>query len=77
MEKALFRVSYTSSCIKSQFLWFNKDARISKKLFFFKDFSKQNINFIIQLFTSSADLKSWSVIKREFEVMPYSCPFKN
>ena len=75
MEKALFHVSYTASCIKSQVLWFSKDARI-RKPFHFKDFSKQNINFIIQLFTSSADVK-FDVIKIEFKVSPYWCPFKN
>ena len=37
MEKALFHVSYTASCIKSQVLWFSKDARI-RKPFHFKDF---------------------------------------
>ena len=47
---------------------FNKDIRISNKPFLFKDFSKQNIDFINQFITSFGDLKNWSVIKRKFQL---------
>ena len=37
--------SLTSSCLRFQFLWFNKGIRVNNKPFRFQDFSKENINF--------------------------------
>ena len=37
------------SCLRSQFLWFNKDIKLNIKPFHFKNFSKENINFVENL----------------------------
>ena len=42
-------LSLTPSCLRSQFLWFNKDIKINNKPFHFQDFSKENINFVEHL----------------------------
>ena len=45
--KTLLHFSHlTPSCLRSQFLWFNKDIKINKKPFHFQDFLKENINFV-------------------------------
>ena len=63
-----FHTSYTPSCTKYQFLWFNKDFRISNKpSLFLKSFLK-NINVLNQFLTSYSDLNNLSVIKRKFEL---------
>ena len=63
-----FHTSQTPSCTKYQFLWFNKDLRISNKpSLSLKSFLK-NINVLNQFLTSSGDLNNLSVIKREFEL---------
>ena len=60
--------SLTPSCLKSQFLWFNKDIEINNKPFQFKDFSIENINFVEHLCKPSGVFKSWSEIKTEYNL---------
>ena len=59
--------SHTTSCIGSQFLWFNNYITIDTNSVHFKEFSSHNINFINQLFTSEGEFKNWNHIKREFQ----------
>ena len=61
-------ISYTPSCIESQFLWFNNYITIDNNSVQFKEFSSHNINFINQLFTSEGEFKDWNHIKREFQL---------
>ena len=63
-----FHISFTTSCIKCQLLWFSKDLKISNTFFQFKNFSKQNIKFINHLFNRLLTLKAQSVIMRNFKV---------
>ena len=63
--------SYTSdslSCIKSQFLWFNRQLKIGNKSFFFKEFSEKNLNFLNQLYEPEGNLKQWQDVKEEFQL---------
>ena len=48
------------SCLRSQFLWFNKDIKINNKPFHFQDSSEGNINFVEYLCKPSGVFKSWS-----------------
>ena len=62
-RKNTFCRSLTSSCLRSEFLCFNKDITINNKPFHFQDFSKENINFIEHLCKPSGVHKSWSEVK--------------
>ena len=62
------RISYTASCIRFQFLWFNNYITIHNNSVHFKEFSSQNINFINHLFTSEGEFKEWNQIKRKFQL---------
>ena len=61
-KNAFAFLSLTPSCLRSQFLWFNKDIKI------FQDFSKENINFVEHLCKLSGVFKSWSEIKSEYNL---------
>ena len=61
-------ISYTPSCIGSQFLWFNNYITIDNNSVHFKEFSSHNINLINELFTSEGEFKDWNHIKREFQL---------
>ena len=61
-------ISYTPSCIRSQFLRFNNYRTIHNNSVHFKEFSSHNINFINQLFTSEGEFKDWNHIKRAFQL---------
>ena len=68
-------ISYTPSCIGSQFLWFNNYITINNNSVHFKEFSSHNINFINQLFTSEGEFKNWNPVRREFQ-LTYSLSYK-
>ena len=68
-------ISYTPSCIGSQFLWFNNYITIDNNSVHFKEFSSHNINFINQLFTSEGEFKNWNPVRREFQ-LTYSLSYK-
>ena len=61
-------ISDISSCIKSQFLWFNDFLKIENETFHFKEFSENNINFIYHLFKDDGVLKPWIELKQEFSL---------
>ena len=56
------------SCLRSQFLWFNKYIKINNKLFHFQDFSEENINFVENFCKPSGVFKSWCEIKTEYNL---------
>ena len=66
MENTFSFLSLTPSCLRSQFLWFNKDIEIKNKPFHFPDLSKENINFVEHLSKPSGVFKSWSEIETEY-----------
>ena len=59
-------ISYTPSCIRSQFLWFNNYITIDNSFVHCKEFLSDNINFISQSFTSEGEFKGRNHVKREF-----------
>ena len=61
-------LSLTPSCLRSQFLWFNKDIKINNKPLHFQDFLKKNINFVEHLCKPSGVFQSWSEIKSEYNL---------
>ena len=61
-------ISYTPSCIGSQFLWFNNYITIDNNSAHFKEFLSHHINFINHLFTSERKRKDWNHIEREFQL---------
>ena len=67
-KNAFAFLSLTPSCLRSQFLWFNKDIKINNKKLHFQDFSKENINFVEHLCKLSGVFKSWSEIKSEYNL---------
>ena len=66
-KRNVSHISYTPSCIGSQFLWFNNYITIDNNSVHFKEFSSHNINFINKLFTSEGEFEDWNHIKREFQ----------
>ena len=53
------------SVILSQFLWFNSQTQIGKKVFF-SSFSKRNINFVGQVFKTDGAVKPWKQLPEEY-----------
>ena len=56
-KRSFSHISYTPSCIGSQFLWFNSYITIDNNSVHFTEFSSHDINFINQLFTSEGEFK--------------------
>ena len=67
-ERNFSYLSYTPTCIESQFRWFNNYITTDNNSVHFKEFSSHIINFINQLFTSEVKFKYWNHIKKEFQV---------
>ena len=56
------------SCILSSFLWYDKDILISNKPIYFKHFSKNNLNYVTQLFHDTGNTKEWMKLKQKFNL---------
>ena len=67
-ENTFAFLSLTPSCLRSHFLWFNKDIKINNKPFHFQDFSKENINFVEHFYKPSGVFKKWGEIKTEYNL---------
>ena len=68
-KRSFSHISYTPSCIGSQFPWFNNYIvyiKIDESSVHLKEFSSHSINFINQLFTSDGEFKDWNHTIREF-----------
>ena len=65
-ENTFAFLSLAASCLRSQYLWFNKDIKINKKPFHSQDFSKEKVNFVEHLCKPSGFFKSWREIKTEY-----------
>ena len=69
MKKKLSHISYTTSFIEYQFLWFDDYSTIDDNSVHNSDTNSfHNINFIDQLFLSDGEHKDWNHIKREFQL---------
>ena len=56
------------SCILNQVLWFNKFIQINRKPVFYKKFSSNNINFLMQLVDRNGVFKNWNTLKHEYDL---------
>ena len=56
------------SCILNQVLWFNKVIQINRKAVFYKKFSLNNINFLMQLVDKNGSFKNWHTVKHEYDL---------
>ena len=56
------------SCILNQVLWFNKFIQINRKPVFYKKFSLNNINFLMQLVDRNGSFKNWHTVKHEYDL---------
>ena len=56
------------SCILNQVLWFNKFIQINRKPVFYKKFSLNNINFLMQLVDRNGSFKNWNTVKHEYDL---------
>ena len=56
------------SCILNQVLWFNKVIQINRKPVFYKKFSLNNINFLMQLVDNYGSFKNWHTVKHEYDL---------
>ena len=58
----------TPSAIASQYLWFNSNIKVDKKVVFYKEFSDNQINFLTDLFDLRGKKKSWIDLAIEFNL---------
>ena len=61
-------IPITSSSILNQRIWHNHFLKIENRPFFFKDFSRANLNYVYQLFNAEGSIKTWNEIKTEFNL---------
>ena len=56
------------SCILSQHLWYNRFIKVDNLGICFSKFAARNVNNVIDLFASDGKIKSWRLLKNEFEL---------
>ena len=56
------------SCILNQVLWFNELIQINRKPTFYKKFSSNKINFLMQLVDRNGGFKIWNTLKHEYDL---------
>ena len=56
------------SCILNQVLWLNKVIQINRKPVFYKKFSLNNVNFLMQLVDKNGSCKNWYTVKHEYDL---------
>ena len=67
--KKIFHVNpCVPSCILNQVLRFNKFIQINQKPVFYKKFSFNNINFLMQLVDRNGAFKDWNTLKHEYDL---------
>ena len=55
-----------TSCILSQFIWFNRYVTINNTQVYFEKFSHKNINFVSDFFNEQGDIIKWENFKAIF-----------
>ena len=56
------------SCILSQHLWYNRFIKVDNLGICFSKFAARNVNNVIDLFASNGKIKTWSLLKNEFDL---------
>ena len=64
--KHLSKPPITPSAVASQYLWFNTNIKVDKKVVFYKEFSDKQVNFLTDLFDVYGKQKPWSDLAIEF-----------
>ena len=67
-KKIFFVNPCVPSCIQNLVLWFNKFIQINRKPAFYKKFSLNNINFLMQLVDRNGFFKNWHTVKHEYDL---------
>ena len=57
-----------SSCISSQYLWYNKSIQVDKVSIYFLPFSEKSINYILKIFSDNGSIKKWHDFKKEYNL---------
>ena len=57
-----------SSCILSEFFWFNRHIKVDNELVFLKHFSEQGISFVYQLFHKNGIAKKWEILQTGYKL---------
>ena len=65
-----FFSSFTAipSCILSQHLWYNRFIKVDNLGICFSKFAARNVNNVIDLFASNGKVKTWRLLKNEFDL---------
>ena len=58
----------TSSCILSQYLWFNKFITVDNSYVNFTNFSTKNVNFNSDLANKNSNCKIWETLKNKYQL---------
>ena len=58
----------TSSCILSQYLWFNKFIIVDNSYVNFTNFSTKNVNFNSDLANKNSNCKIWETLKNKYQL---------
>ena len=56
-KKHLVMMAEISSCILSQYLWYNRSIKVDKASIHFLTFSEKSINYVLQLFSDNGSIK--------------------
>ena len=67
-SNSLVSNSYVSSCIQSNYLWYNKYILIDNKPVYLSSFSDKRINFLNDLLDSSGNFKTFNELKTEYNL---------
>ena len=67
----LTRKPEISTCIWSQYLWYNNNIQVEKNSTYLVRFSEKNINYVSQLFGPEGSTKTWLELKTEHELNTY------
>ena len=57
-----------SSCILSQYLWYNKTIQVDKVSIHLLTSSEKSINYVLQLFSDNGSIKKWHEFKIEYNL---------
>ena len=67
-ERHFAMMAEITSCILSQYLWYNKSIQVDKVSIHFLTFSEKSINYVSQLFSDNGSIKKWHEFKREYNL---------
>ena len=68
-KKQFAMMTEISSCILSQYLWYNKSIKVNKAFVqYFKKFSEKSINYVLKLFSDNSSIKKCHEFKTEYNL---------